>query len=142
MSETGGQTGATEPLAPEASSSEAGSERDNETGSAAVSDALPFTTDTNPPTDQNPRITSRTGSSNIRNASCTFPDRAQSPQRLPSLTQGDSEVDGTDWTNNMGADNEMMDTDPRSSGRTARAQPHRERTVRIVALLLDSELTF
>jgi hypothetical protein len=35
-----------------------------------------------------------------------------------------------------------MDIDPGSNGRIARAQPRRERTVRSVALLLDSEITF
>ncbi|KAG2094668.1 uncharacterized protein F5147DRAFT_657140 [Suillus discolor] len=127
MPAAGGHTGATEPLAPEASSTEKNSETDNETRNAIVLDAPPSIADTNSPSDQNSLVNSRRGSSNIHNASCTFPDHVQSQQGLLSATQGDSEVDGSDRTDNIGASNEM-DTDLGSNGRIARAQPRRECT--------------
>ncbi|KAG1830674.1 hypothetical protein DFJ58DRAFT_848422 [Suillus subalutaceus] len=46
----------------------------------------------------------------------------------PLLTQGESEVDNTELTDNIGASMDEMGTDPGGSARPTHAQPRRERT--------------
>jgi hypothetical protein len=133
----GGRTGATEPLADEASSPETSNET---VGTAIVSDALPFADNTNPPADQDSPVTSRTGGADVHSASSNFRDHVQPPRLL--LTQDDRGVTDADQTDGTGVSMDVSDAHSGSSARITRAQPHRQRTVRsVTTFFLDSGIT-
>jgi hypothetical protein len=133
----GGRTGATEPLADEASSPETSIET---VGTAIVSNALPVADNTNPPAHQDSPVTSRTGGADVHSASSNFRNHIQ-PPRL-SLTQDDRGVTDADQTDAIGASMDVTDTHSGSSGGIIRTQPRRQRTVRsVTTFFLDRNNT-
>lgn len=140
MPAAGGHTGATEPLAGEASSPETSSGTDNKIGTVIVSDALPFADNTNPPADQDSPVTSRTGGADVHSASSNVRDHIQ-PPRLP-LTQDDRGVTDAGQTDGIGDSMDVIDAHSGSSERITRVQPHRQRTVRpVTTFFLDLGIT-